>query len=160
LAGRLRGSGPQRRGPCPLHRGDARGRTFSVNLDANVFQCFAKECRQKGDVIDLWAALHGQSLRAAALELVRTFGAEPAPPPGTGKGNGWARLTPPAPRIRPRAEPVRDARGGSEPSRSYRPSSPRRGLTFAVTSVARGSARILTVSLFPAPPDSTAGRSY
>jgi hypothetical protein len=27
LSGRLRGRGAQRRGPCPLHRGDARGRT-------------------------------------------------------------------------------------------------------------------------------------
>jgi hypothetical protein len=33
LASRLRGTGPQRRGACPLHRGDGRGRTFSVNLD-------------------------------------------------------------------------------------------------------------------------------
>jgi transposase len=88
LAERLRGSGPQRRGPCPLHRGDARGRTFSVNLDANAFQCFDKQCGQKGDVIDLWAAVHGLPLRAAALDLVRTFGLEPAPRPGTEKRNG------------------------------------------------------------------------
>jgi transposase len=88
LAERLRGRGPQRRGPCPLHRGDARGRTFSVNLDANVFQCFDRQCGQKGDVIDLWAAVHGLTLRAAALDLVRTFGLEPAPRPGTEKRNG------------------------------------------------------------------------
>jgi transposase len=79
LMTRLRGSGPQRRCACPLHRGDARGRTFSVNLDAGVWQCFAKECGRKGDVIDLWAAVQGLSLRAAALELVQTFGLEPAP---------------------------------------------------------------------------------
>ena len=88
LAERLRGSGPQRRGPCPLHRGDARGRTFSVNLDANVFQCFEAQCRQKGDVIDLWAAVHGLTLRAAALDLVRTFGLEPVRRTGTEKRNG------------------------------------------------------------------------
>ncbi len=88
LTARLRGSGPQKRGPCPLHRGDARGRTFSVNLDSNVFQCFAKECGQKGDVIDLWAALHGITLRQAALDLVQTFGLEPAPRSGTEKRNG------------------------------------------------------------------------
>jgi transposase len=85
---RLRGAGPQRRGPCPLHRGDARGRTFSVNLDEHVFQCFDPKCGQKGDVIDLWAAAHGLPLRAAALDLVRTFGLEPAPPSGTEKRNG------------------------------------------------------------------------
>jgi transposase len=88
LTARLRGSGPQRRGPCPLHRGDARGRTFSVNLDANVFHCFDKQCGQKGDVIDLWAAVHSLSPRAAALDLVRTFGLEPAPRHGTEKRNG------------------------------------------------------------------------
>jgi transposase len=88
LMSRLRGSGSQRRCTCPIHRGDARGRTFSVNLAENVFQCFDKKCGQKGDVIDLWAALHGLSLRAAALDLVRTFGLEPAPRDGTEKRNG------------------------------------------------------------------------
>lgn len=88
LLPRLRGRGPQRRGPCPLHRGDARGRTFSVNLDEHVFHCFDAQCGQKGDVIDLWAALHGVSVRAAALDLVRTFGLEPAPPSGTEKRHG------------------------------------------------------------------------
>jgi transposase len=88
LSARLRGSGPQRRCACPLHRGDARGRTFSVNLDDNVFQCFDSRCGQKGDVIDLWAAVHGLSLREAALDLVRTFGLEPAPRHGTEKRNG------------------------------------------------------------------------
>ena len=34
---------------------------------------------QKGDVIDLWAALHHQDLRQAALDLVHTFALEPAP---------------------------------------------------------------------------------
>jgi transposase len=88
LSSRLRGQGPQKRCACPLHRGDARGRTFSVNLQTNVFQCFAKECGAKGDVIDLWAAVHGMSLRQAALDLVQTFGLEPAPRYGTEKRNG------------------------------------------------------------------------
>jgi transposase len=88
LTARLRGTGPQRRCACPLHRGDARGRTFSVNLTHNVFQCFDQTCGHKGDVIDLWAAVHGVSLRAAALDLVRTFGLEPAPRSGTEKRHG------------------------------------------------------------------------
>ena len=88
LAARLRGQGSQRRCACPLHRGDARGRTFSVNLDDNIFQCFDARCAHKGDVIDLWAAVHGFSLREAALDLVRTFGLEPAPGRGTEKRNG------------------------------------------------------------------------
>jgi hypothetical protein len=79
LSARLRGSGPQRRCAGPIHRGDGRGRTFSVNLDENVFACHAASCRQQGDVLDLWAALHKVTLRAAALDLVRTFNLEPAP---------------------------------------------------------------------------------
>jgi transposase len=88
LSARLRGTGPQRRCACPIHRGDARGRTFSVNLDDHVYQCFDAKCQSKGDIIDLWAAVRGLSLRAAALDLVQTFGLEPSPHHGTGKRNG------------------------------------------------------------------------
>ena len=56
---KLPGSGPQRRRACPIHRGDGRGRTFSVNLGANVFQCFEATCGARGDVIDLWASVNG-----------------------------------------------------------------------------------------------------
>jgi CHC2 zinc finger len=86
LTGRLTGSGSQRRCACPIHRGDGRGRTFSVNLETNVYQCFDGRCGSKGDVLDLWAALHQQDVRAAALDLVRTFGLEPSP--ATEKRNG------------------------------------------------------------------------
>jgi DNA primase len=78
LTSRLRGAGPQRRCACPIHRGDQRGRTFSVNLDDNVFQCFDAQCGKKGDVIDLWASVMDMSLRDAALDLARTFHLEPA----------------------------------------------------------------------------------
>jgi transposase len=88
LASRLRGSGPQRRCACPIHRGDGRGRTFSVHLDDNVFHCFDLRCGQQGDVLDLWAAMHHLSLRAAALDLVHTFHLEPAPASGTEKRHG------------------------------------------------------------------------
>jgi transposase len=88
LSARWRGSGPQRRCACPLHRGDARGRTFSVNLDSNVFHCFDTSCGQHGDVIDLWAALYHLSLRDAAIDLVQTFGLESAPISGTEKRHG------------------------------------------------------------------------
>jgi transposase len=88
LASRLRGSGPQRRCACPIHRGDRRGRTFSVNLKDNVFSCFDTRCGKQGDVIDLWAALHQLDLRAAAIDLVNTFGLEAAPAPRTEKRQG------------------------------------------------------------------------
>lgn len=53
-----------------------------------MFHCFDARCGKQGDVIDLWAALHGLSPRAAAPDLVRTFGLEPAPRGGTEKRNG------------------------------------------------------------------------
>jgi DNA primase len=89
LSSRLRGAGPQRRCACPLHRGDARGRTFSVHLDEQVFQCFDAKCAAQGDVIDLWSKLHHMPLREAALDLLRTFHLEPSPlPRGPEKRNG------------------------------------------------------------------------
>jgi transposase len=86
LSQRLKGSGPQKRCACPIHRGDGRGRTFSVNLDEHVFHCH--KCKAQGDAIDLWAALHHQTLRQAALDLARTFDLEPAPTKGSEKRNG------------------------------------------------------------------------
>jgi DNA primase len=77
LGPHLRGNGPQRRGPCPIHRGDGRGTTFSVHLEQNVLHCFDAACQKKGDVIDLWASVNGMSMRQAALDLVRTFNLEP-----------------------------------------------------------------------------------
>ena len=88
LTSRLKGSGPQRRGPCPIHRGDGRGRTFSVNLDQNVFCCHDAACQAKGDVLDLWAALHQLGLREAALDLVHSFALEPAANTRTEKRHG------------------------------------------------------------------------
>ncbi len=90
LTARLRGSGAQQRCTCPIHRGDGRGRTFSVNLQDNVYQCFDAQCASHGDVIELWAAVHKLSLRAAALDLIQTFNLEPAPPQrsATEKRNG------------------------------------------------------------------------
>jgi transposase len=83
----LRGTANQRRGPCPLHdHGNAKGRTFSVQLDKNVFQCFDVRCAKKGDAIDLWAAVKGMNLRDAAVDLLTTFNLEPAP--RTEKRNG------------------------------------------------------------------------
>jgi hypothetical protein len=54
-----------------------------------VFHCFEGRCGRQGDVIDLWAAVHQLSLRAAAVDLVRTFALEPAPATGTEKRHGY-----------------------------------------------------------------------
>jgi transposase len=74
LLDHLRGRGQQRRGTCPLHSHPAAAdRTFSVHLGKNVFQCFHADCAAKGNVLDLWAALHRLPLYEAALHLAETF---------------------------------------------------------------------------------------
>jgi hypothetical protein len=70
----LRGPGPQRRGPCPLH--DAPGdrhRSFSVHLAKGVFRCFHPQCQAQGNTLDLWAAYHRQPIGQAAQSLAETF---------------------------------------------------------------------------------------
>ncbi len=70
----LRGSGPQRRGPCPLHDAPSdRHRSFSVHLGKGVFRCFHPECQARGNTLDLWAAYHRLSIGQAAESLASTF---------------------------------------------------------------------------------------
>lgn len=88
LASRLRGGVSQKRCACPIHRAGGRGKTFSVNLETNVFQCFDASCQKQGDVIDFWAALQQMNLRQAALDLVRIFNLEPSATKRTEKRNG------------------------------------------------------------------------
>ena len=73
-AHRLTDSGTQRRGRCPIHqRRDESGREFSVNLERNLFQCFAPMCRAKVNVLDLWASVHRLSLAEAAEQMFKIF---------------------------------------------------------------------------------------
>jgi transposase len=75
LLARLRGGGPQRRGPCPLHSHPAAAeRSFSVNLSKDIFRCFHADCAAQGNALDLWAAVHRLPLYEAALHLAETFG--------------------------------------------------------------------------------------
>ena len=70
----LRGSGPQRRGPCPLHDAPSdRHRSFSVHLGKGVFRCFHPECQAHGNTLDLWAAYHRLPIGQAAQSLAETF---------------------------------------------------------------------------------------
>jgi transposase len=74
LSASLGGRGQQRRGPCPVHsQATASERTFSVHLGKDVFQCFHADCALKGNVLDLWAAIHRLPLYEAALHLAETF---------------------------------------------------------------------------------------
>jgi len=71
---RLRGSGQERRGPCPLHGSQGRSRrSFTVHLGKNVYQCFDPSC-SKGNVIEFWQAWHKLPLYDAALHLADAFG--------------------------------------------------------------------------------------
>jgi DNA primase len=64
--------GFQLRGPCPIHRStSAESRSFSVNFDRNVFQCFS--CGAQGNQIDLWAKSQSLTLIEAGRDLSRRF---------------------------------------------------------------------------------------
>jgi DNA primase len=69
-------SGPQARGPCPIHQSTTpRSRSFSVNLDSNMFQCFG--CGAKGNQICLWMAVSGLPVYEAALDLIARLHMDP-----------------------------------------------------------------------------------
>jgi putative transposase len=70
----LRGCGPQRRGPCPLHDAPSdRHHSFSVHLGKGVFRCFHPECQAQGNTLDLWAAYHRLPIGQAAESLAKIF---------------------------------------------------------------------------------------
>ena len=58
--------GQQLRGVCPLPACQA-PRMFSVNVERNIFRCFA--CGARGNQLDLWAAFHKLPLHQAAQHL-------------------------------------------------------------------------------------------
>ncbi len=73
--GRLRGTGDQRRGPCPVHGAKRdRNRSFSVHLGKNVFRCFHPPCSVAGNVLDLWCVIHQFTPYEGARHLAETFG--------------------------------------------------------------------------------------
>ena len=47
--------------------------TGAIAPGKNAFQCFHAECAVKGNVLDLWAAIHRLPLYEAALDLAETF---------------------------------------------------------------------------------------
>jgi transposase len=84
----LKGSGAQRRGPCPIHApNDPRNRSFSVHLTKKIFQCFHPPCAAKGNILDLWAAVHRLPLYEAAHHLAATFHVNLSQDQGTEKRN-------------------------------------------------------------------------
>ena len=71
---RLQVIGSERRGPCPIPScDDGHNRSFSANIEKNVFRCFSPGCGAAGNVLDLWATVHKLPLRQAALDPIETF---------------------------------------------------------------------------------------
>ena len=69
------GRGPQLRGPCPVHRSRTpRSRSFAAHLGKGVWHCF--RCGAGGNVLDLWAAVTGQDVHAAVVDLYSRLGRE------------------------------------------------------------------------------------
>jgi DNA primase len=65
--------GKQVRGPCPVHGSKTPdSRSFSAHLGRNVWRCF--RCAAGGNALDLWAAVTGQELYPAVLELYQRLG--------------------------------------------------------------------------------------
>jgi transposase len=82
---KLPGHGCQRRGPCPIH-GDSstsHERSFSVELDKNIFQCFDASCRAKGNALDLWAQSQHLPIAQAAEDLAQRLKIRPEQRRGT-----------------------------------------------------------------------------
>jgi DNA primase len=67
--------GDQWRGPCPVHGSqNPRSRSFSVNVRLGRYHCFS--CGSQGNALELWSAVRGVSVYAAAVELCTSLGVE------------------------------------------------------------------------------------
>lgn len=67
--------GCQWRGPCPVHHSrNPQSRSFSVNVRLGRYQCF--HCGSRGHAIELWSAVRGLSVYAAAVELSELLAVE------------------------------------------------------------------------------------
>jgi hypothetical protein len=66
-------SGDELRGACPIHKGSLRSKNFTVNLRKNAFNCFSKNCKARGNVLDFVALMEHCEIRDAALHLAEWF---------------------------------------------------------------------------------------
>jgi DNA primase len=67
---KLKKSGKELRGRCPIHQGDGTD-SFHVSTDKNAFHCFS--CQAKGNILDFVAAMEKCSVRDAGLKLQKWF---------------------------------------------------------------------------------------
>lgn len=78
---KLTRSGDELRGPCPIHKGSIKSKNFTVNLRKNAFNCFSKDCKARGNVLDFVAAMEHCDVRDAAAKLTEWFKVGEAPVP-------------------------------------------------------------------------------
>ncbi len=81
--GKLKCSGNQLRGPCPIHQG-GNDRQFVVWPNEGTWRCFG-DCKKSGDVIQLVAMVLGVSNFEAAHDIARRFELITTPSPNTTK---------------------------------------------------------------------------
>lgn len=68
--------GDQWRGGCPFHEAtDANSVAFAIETKQSLYCCH--RCGSQGNVLDLWIAICGKPILAAAWDLVQTFDLEP-----------------------------------------------------------------------------------
>lgn len=78
----LERAGDELRGQCPIcKKGDAKSKSFSINVSKQVFQCFA--CKKRGNVLDFTAAVRDTDVHRAALWLCDQFLTTPETPKST-----------------------------------------------------------------------------
>jgi hypothetical protein len=66
----------QLRGLCLVHRSQSTtSRSFAAHLGKGVWQCFV--CGASGNTLDLWAAVTGQGIYEAVLDLYRRLARVP-----------------------------------------------------------------------------------
>jgi DNA primase len=66
-----RRGGPQLRGPCPVHGSGQGSESLSVNLESGRYFCH--KCKSHGHQLELWAAVHRQTIFEAAQDLCRAL---------------------------------------------------------------------------------------
>ena len=71
LLGKLKRSGKNLVGRCPIHHG-SNPRQFSVDPERNIFNCFGN-CKSGGNILDFVSKMENIPVRSAALKLKEWF---------------------------------------------------------------------------------------
>jgi len=111
LQDRLKRSGDNLGGPCPIHKG-GNPTQFRINLSKNIWNCFG-DCKRGGNTLDFIALMEKVSIHAAALKAIEWFHLDAA-------GQEPAKARPPEARQASRAREGADHSPG-EPAEGNKP---------------------------------------